>query len=105
MAKIVASTPKRMALQAGSTTLMLDKDAGKATLQRRTLFWSHKPLETPLADVKDVTVDADLDRASGVEICNTMLVTRAGTAWALPASDKADAERTAAAMRGFLGLN
>jgi hypothetical protein len=104
MAKIVESVPQRMVLQSGSTKLTLDKDAGKATMQRKLLFWSLKPIETPLAEVAEIAIDAGLDRASGVEICNTMLVTRAGAAWALPADDRKDAETTAAAMREFLGL-
>ena len=104
MAKIVESTPQRMVLQSGSTTLTLDKTAGKATMQRKLLFWNLKPMETPLAEVANFEVDVGVDRASGIEVCNTMLVTRAGAAWALPAADKKDAETTAVAMRGFLGL-
>jgi len=104
MAKITESTPQRMVLQSGSTVLTLDKSAGKAVMSRKLLFWSLKPLETPLADVTEIAVDAGIDRASSVEICNTMLITRAGAAWALPANDRKDAEQTAGAMRGFLGL-
>ena len=80
------------------------RTSGKATLQRKLLFWNLKPLELALAEVAEFAVDAGVDRASGVEICNTMLVTRSGAAWALPAADRKDAEATAAAMRGFLGL-
>jgi hypothetical protein len=104
MAKIVESTPQRMVLQSGSTTLTLDKTAGKATMQRKLLFWNLKPMETPLAEVANFEVDTGVDRASGIEVCNTMLVTRAGAAWAIPAADKKDAEATAVAMRGFLGF-
>jgi hypothetical protein len=104
MARITESTPQRMVLQSGSTTLALDRTAGKATLQRKVLFWSAKPSELPLSEVAGVTVDAGVDRASGVELCHTMLITRSGAAWALPAADKKDAEATAAALRGFLGL-
>jgi hypothetical protein len=104
MAKIIESTPQRVVAQSGSTTLTLDKTAGKATLQRKLLFWKLKPLELPLAEVAEFSVDVGVDRASGVEICNTMLVTRSGAAWALPADDRKDAEATAAAMRAFLGL-
>ena len=104
MAKITESTPQRIVLQSGSTTLTLDKDAGKATMQRKILFWSLKPMEASLADVAEIAVDAGVDRASGIDVCNTMLVTRAGAAWALPAADKKDAEATAIAIRGFLGL-
>ncbi|MBM3530413.1 MAG: hypothetical protein FJX62_20205 [Alphaproteobacteria bacterium] len=104
MAKIIASTPQRLALQSGSTTLILDKDAGTAVLRRKLLFWPLKPVEAQLSQVTGVTVDAAVDRASGVEVCNTMLVQSSGAAWALAARDKAEAESAAAAMRGFLGL-
>ena len=104
MAKITESTTNRMTLRSGSTTLTLDKDSGKATMQRKMLFWALKPIEVSLSEVAEVAIDAGMDRASGVEICNTMLVTRGGAAWSLPAADKKDAEMTAAAMRGFLGL-
>jgi hypothetical protein len=101
---IVESTPQRLVLRSGSTTLMLDKNAGTATLQRKLLFWALKPLELPLSEVAEVAVDAGVDRASGIDVCNTMMVSRAGAAWALPAADKKDAEATAATMREFLGL-
>jgi hypothetical protein len=104
MAKIVERTPERMVLQSGSTTLIFDKDAGKATMQRKLWFWSLKPMEAPLGEVASVEVDAGVDRASGIDVCNTMLVTRAGAAWALPAADKKVAEATAVAIRDFLGL-
>ncbi len=104
MAKVIENAPQRMVLQSGSTTLTLDKDANTAVMQRKLLFWSLKPLEVPLTDVAEITVDAGVDRASGVEVCNTMLVMRTGAAWALPAADKKDAETTAVAVRDFLGL-
>jgi hypothetical protein len=104
MAKIAERSAQRMVLRAGSTTLTLDKDAGKAIMQRKLLFWALKPVEVLLTEVAEVSLDAALDRASGVEVCNTMLVTRAGAAWALPAADRKDAETTAAAIREFLGL-
>ena len=104
MAKVIDSAPHRLVLQSGSTTLTLDKDANKATMQRKLWFWALKPIEAPLTDVTEIAVDAGVDRASGIEVCNTMLVTRAGAAWALPAADKKDAEATAVTMRNFLGL-
>ena len=104
MAKIIDNAPQRLVLQSGSTTLTLDKDANTAVMQRKLLFWSLKPLEVPLTDVAEITVDAGVDRASGVEICNTMVVMRTGAGWALSAADRKDAEATATAMRGFLGL-
>ena len=47
-----------------------------------------KPIEAPLSDISDVTIDTAVDRASGVEVCHTMLVRSTGEAWALPAADK-----------------
>jgi hypothetical protein len=99
---IVESTPRRLVLASGSTTLTLDKDAGKATLQRKMLFWNLKPSEMPLSEVASVTLDKAVDRASGVEIFHTMLVTRAGAAWAFPADDKSEAEKNMAALQEFL---
>ncbi len=92
-------------LRSGGTTLRLDRADGKAVLQRKVLFLKMKPAEMELADVADVTLDVAVDRASGVEVCNAMLVSRAGSAFALPAADKADAEKSASAMREFLGLH
>jgi hypothetical protein len=104
MAQIIAHTPKVLALQSGSTTLTLDKDSGRATLQRKLLLWSRKPQEAPLSELQDVAVGAAVDRASGVELCVTMLRSNTGAAWALPAANKDDAEKTAATLREFLGL-
>jgi len=65
-------------------------------------------IEAPLSDVHpqrqgtEVT-DTAVDRASGVEICHTMLIRRTGQAWAMPAADKKDAEINASAIRDFLG--
>jgi hypothetical protein len=104
MAQIVENTPQRLALRSGSTTLTLDKAADRATLQRKLLFWALKPIEHPLGEVSGSTVDVAVDRASGVEVCNTMLLMRAGEGWALPAADKKDAEASAKAIREFLGF-
>jgi hypothetical protein len=101
---VTERTPQRLVLKSGSTTLSLDKGAGKAILQRKMLFWNLKPAEALLSDIADVTVDAALDRASGVEVCSTMLVMRTGAAWAFPSADKKDAQASADALRGFLGF-
>jgi hypothetical protein len=102
---ILENTPQRLVLQSGSTILTLDKGAGTGCLQRKMLFWKLKPREHRLTDFTDVTVDAAVDRASGVEVCHTMLITQAGEGWALPAADKKDAEATSATVRGFLGIS
>jgi hypothetical protein len=104
MAGIIENAPERMVLRSGSTTLTLDKAAGIATLQRKMLFITRKPVECPLSEIADARVDAAVDRASGVEVCHTMLVTRVGEGWALAANDKKDAQATASAIRSFLGL-
>jgi hypothetical protein len=99
---IAESTSRRLVLKSGSTTLTLDKDAGKVSMQRKLLIWRMKPIEAPLSDLSDVTVDTAVDRASGVEVCHTMLIRRTGEAWALPAGDKKEAEINASAIRDFL---
>ena len=105
MAKILEMAPQRLVLRSGSTTLTLDKATGRATLQRKLLFWALKPAEHPLTEVTDVSSDVAVDRASGVEVCNTTLVMRGGAGWALPASDKQDAEASAQAIRDFLDFD
>ena len=102
---IIENTARRLVLAYRSTTLTLDKDAGKASLQRKMLFWNLKPTELPLSEFSSVTLDKAVDRASGVEIFHSMLVTRAGSAWAFPARDKQDAETNLAALREFLALH
>jgi hypothetical protein len=101
---VAERTPQRLVLTSGSTTLTLSREAGIASLQRKILFWKLKPAEAPLDDIVDVTVDAGVDRASGVEVCSTILVMRTGAGWAFPCTDKKDAEATAEAIREFLGL-
>jgi hypothetical protein len=101
---ITETTPQQLILKSGSTTLILDKSAGRGTLQRKFLLWRLKPVETPLSEITDVTIDTAVDRASGVEVCHNMLITRGGMSWAFPAADKKEAETQAAAMRDFLGL-
>jgi hypothetical protein len=102
--EIIENTQRRLALASGSTRLTLDKDADKATLQRKFLFWNKKPVEMPLSEFSAVTLDKAVDRASGVEIFHTMLISRTGTGWAFPADDKSDAEKSMTALRRFLAL-
>jgi hypothetical protein len=101
---IIENTSHRLVLKTGSTTLTLDKAADKLTLQRKILLWALKPVEAPLSDISDITIDTAVDRASGVEVCHTMLIMSGGKGWAFPAADKADAETNAAAMRHFLAI-
>jgi hypothetical protein len=101
---ILESTQMRLSIKSGSTTLTLDKTSGKVALQRKLLFWQQKPVEKPLLEIATVSVDAAVDRASGVEICHTMVVFKAGDAWALPAADKNEAQANAVAIRDLLQL-
>jgi hypothetical protein len=101
---IIENTSHRLVLKTGSTTLTLDKTADKVVLQRKVLLWGLKPVEAPLSEISDITIDTAVDRASGVEVCHTMLIMSGGKGWAFPAADKADAETNAAAMRHFLAI-
>ena len=42
---VTENTSRRLVLTSGSTSLILDKDANKAMLQRKFLFWKLKPVE------------------------------------------------------------
>ena len=66
MAKIEV-TPRKLILKAGSTTLTLDKDSGKATLQQKMLLWK-KACRVALSDIDDIAVKADVDGLSGAAI-------------------------------------
>jgi hypothetical protein len=57
-----------------------------------------------LSEIASVSVDTSVDRASGVDICHTMVIFRTGDAWALPAADKNEAQANAVAIRDFLAL-
>ena len=102
---IAENTPHRLVLKSGSTTLTFDRESAQATLQRKLVFWKLRPAQTPFSEITDVTGDMAVDRASGVEVWQTMLVMRTGEAWAFPATDKQDAETNANAVREFLKLS
>lgn len=99
---IIQSTPNRLVFKSGSTMLTLDRDAGKVVLQGKFLFWNLKPTEAEITDIREVKVDAAVDRASGVEVCSTVLALASGAAWAFPCSDRKEAEANADAVKGFL---
>jgi hypothetical protein len=101
---IIEDTPQRLVLKSGTTLLTLDRNTSKATLQRKLVFWSLKPAEAALSEITDVSVDSAVDRASGVEVCHTMLVLHGGQGWAFPAAGKVEAQATAAALRRFLAI-
>jgi hypothetical protein len=104
MAQIVENTPQRLVLKSGSTTVVLDRAAGTATLQRKIMFMSLKPTSVPLAEVADVTLDTVTDPMSHAEIDHAMLKLRPGGAWVLAANDRKSAQAAIAAIRAFLGM-
>lgn len=101
----IERTPDRLALQSGSTTIVLDKQAGEAVLQRKLLFWSRKPVARPLNSISRVKLDTSIDPASKAELCSVMLLMREGGGWVLSARDKQDATAAIATVREFLGIS
>jgi hypothetical protein len=79
----IESSPKRLFLRSGSTSIILDKAAGTAVLQRKLLFWARKPVERPISSVTQATVNTDIDPASRAEMCSTMLALRESRGWVL----------------------
>lgn len=101
----IESTAQRLVLTAGGTTLVLDKEAGAASLQRKALFWDRKPAVIPLADICKVAVTPAFERSCGFATSYTLLVARSGHHLKLPPAAKASAEEAADAIRAFLGLD
>lgn len=96
--------PQQLALHAGSTTVALDKVAGKAVLQRKLLFWARKPVERPLSSIRQVKIKTDVDPASKAEMYRTLLLMKEGDGWELSARGKHDATAALEALREFLDL-
>ena len=102
MARIEATADK-LVLKQGSTTLTLDKDAGKATLQQRLLLWNKKPVEFALSDIDDIAVKSDKDAMSGASIHHSVLHRRTGEVTVLTTEEAKDAAETVKKLRGFIG--
>ena len=100
---ILENTQTHLSIKSGST-LTLDKTSGKITLQRKLMFWQKKPVEKPLSEVVAVSVDAGVDRASGVEICHTTVIFKAADAWRCPRLIRMKRKATPPAIRNFLHL-
>ena len=62
----------------GAFNLALDKQAGTARIERKTLMWKRRPREIPLADIKDFSVASLKDAASGAELRKLSMRTQAG---------------------------
>ena len=94
---------QKLVLKYGSTTIVLDKGANDAILQRKLLFWGQTPVTRPLSSITEAKVDTSIDAASKAEICRVMLRMREGGGWLLGARDKQEATAAVAAVREFLG--
>ena len=100
----IESTPSKLVLKQGSTTLTLDKDAGKATLQQKILLWNKKPIEFALSEIDDIAVKSDKDGMSGAPIHHSVLHRRSGEITVLTTEEAKDAEATVKKLRDFVGL-
>ena len=100
----IEETPRKLVLKAGSITLTLDKDSGKATLQQKLLLWKKKPVEFPLSNIDDIAVKADVDGLSGAAIHHSVLHERTGEILVLTTEEARDAAETVKKLRGFVGL-
>jgi hypothetical protein len=103
MAKIEATT-RKLVLKEGSTTLTLDKDSSKATLQQKVLLWNKKPVEFAFAEIDDIAVKSDKDGLSGAMIYHSVLHRRSGETMVLSTEEAKDAEATVKTLRSFVGL-
>src|SRR5215204_5197628 len=100
----IQETPRKLILKAGSTTLTLDKDSHKATLQQKVLLWSKKPVEFAIADIDDIAVKSNVDGLSGAAIHHGVLHKRTGETIVLTTEEAKDAAETVKKLRGFVGL-
>jgi phosphatidate phosphatase PAH1 len=100
----IEETPRKLTLKAGSTTLTLDKEFGKATLQQKMLLWKKKPVEFALSNIDDIAVKSDVDGLSGAAIHHSVLHERTGEIIVLTTEEAKDAAETVKKLRGFVGL-
>ena len=100
----IESTPRKLVLKEGSTTLTFDKDSGKATLQQKILLWNKKPIEFALAEIDDIAVKSDKDGLSGASIYHSVLHRRSGEIMVLTTEEANDAAATVKRLRDFVGL-
>jgi len=100
----IQETPRKLILKAGSTTLTLDKDSDKATLQQKVLLWNKKPVEFAIADIDDIAVKSNVDGLSGAAIHHSVLHERTGEIIVLTTEEAEDAAETVKKLRGFIGM-
>ena len=100
----IEEAPRKLVLKSGSTTLTLDKDSGKATLQQKILLWSKKPVEFAISDIDDIAVKSEVDGLSGATIHHSVLHRRSGEITVLTTEEAKAAAETVKKLRGFIGL-
>ena len=97
-------TQGKLVLRAGSTTLTLEQDSRRATLQQKVLLWSKKPVEFAFADIDDIAVKSDKDGLSGASIFHSVLHRKTGEIIVLTTEEAKDANETVKKLRDFVGL-
>jgi hypothetical protein len=95
-------TPLKLVLKSGSTTLTLDKDTAKATLQQKMLLWNKKPVEFAFSDIDDIAVRSETDGLSGAKIFHSVLHRRSGEIVILTTEEADAAGETAKKLREFI---
>ena len=101
---MIESTPSRLILKEGSTTVTFDKTSGHATLQQKILLWNKKPVEYDLSDNDDIALKSELDGLSGAKIFHSVMHRRTGEVLVLTTEEAKDAEATVQRLREFVGL-
>lgn len=101
---IIAVTPGKLVLKSGSTTLTLDKDTAKATLQQKMLLWNKKPVEFAFSDIDDISVRSETDGLSGATIHHSVLHRLSGEIAVLTTEEAEDAAKTVKKLREFVGM-
>jgi hypothetical protein len=101
---MIESTPSRLILKDGSTTVTFDKTSGHATLQQKILLWNKKPVEFDLSDIDDIAVKSEMDGLSGAKIFHSVMHRRTGEVLVLTTEEAGDAEATVQKLREFVGL-
>jgi hypothetical protein len=101
---MIESTPSRLVLKDGSTTVTFDKTSGHAILQQRILLWNKKPVEFDLSDIDDIAVKSEVDGLSGAQIYHSVMHRRTGETMVLTTEEPKAAEATVQRLREFVGL-
>ena len=97
-------TPRKLVLKSRSTTLTLDKDSAKATLQQKMLLWNKRPIEFALSEIDDIAVKSETDGLSGAKVYHSVLHRKTGEVTILTTEEAKDADETVKKLRDFVGF-